>query len=98
MGRDVSDLISRCKLFNKLATVQTLAEAYAVIQGMEPEDAEYVRHGRWIREYIRPGVFKYIGWTCDQCGFRNSNDYAPSQDKYCKVCGAKMDKKEGEQT
>ena len=78
--------------------VQTLAEAFAVIQGMEPEDAEYVRHGRWIREYIRPGVFKYIGWTCDQCGFRNSNDYAPSQDKYCKVCGAKMDKKEGEQT
>ena len=39
----MSDLISRCKLFNQLATVQTLAEAYAVIQGMEPEkDAEYV--------------------------------------------------------
>lgn len=35
----MSDLISRCKLFNKLATVQTLAEAYAVIQGMETEDA-----------------------------------------------------------
>lgn len=39
----MSDLISRCKLFNQLATVQTLAEAYAVIQGMEQEkDAEYV--------------------------------------------------------
>ena len=35
----MSDLISRCKLFNKLATVQTLAEAYAVIQGMDTEDA-----------------------------------------------------------
>lgn len=35
----MSDLISRCKLFNKLATVQTLAEAYAVIQAMETEDA-----------------------------------------------------------
>lgn len=35
----MSNLISRCKLFNKLATVQTLAEAYAVIQAMETEDA-----------------------------------------------------------
>lgn len=35
----MSDLISRCKLFNKLSTVQTLAEAYAVIQAMETEDA-----------------------------------------------------------
>ena len=38
----MSDLLSRCKLFNKLATAQTLADAFAVIQGMEPEDAEYV--------------------------------------------------------
>lgn len=35
----MSDLISRCKLFNQLATVQTLAEAYAVIQGMDTVDA-----------------------------------------------------------
>lgn len=34
----MSDLISRCKLFNSLAKVQTLGEAYAVIQGMEAED------------------------------------------------------------
>ena len=30
----MSDLISRCELFNRLAPVQTLADAYAVIQGM----------------------------------------------------------------
>ncbi len=36
------NLISRCKLFNQLATAQTLADAFSVIQGMEPEDAEYV--------------------------------------------------------
>ena len=35
----MSDLISRCALFNKLATVQTLGEAYGVIQGMETVDA-----------------------------------------------------------
>ena len=46
----MSDLISRCKLFNQLATVQTLAEAYAVIQGMEPEDAIPVE---WIMEQAK---------------------------------------------
>lgn len=35
----MSDLISRCALFNKLATVQTLGEAYGVIQGMDTVDA-----------------------------------------------------------
>ena len=46
----MSDLISRCKLFNQLATVQTLAEAYAIIQGMEPEDAIPVE---WILEQAK---------------------------------------------
>ena len=35
----MSDLISRCELFNRLAPVQTLGEAYGIIQGMEPVDA-----------------------------------------------------------
>ena len=35
----MSDLLSRCKLLNALAPVQTLGEAYGVIQGMETEDA-----------------------------------------------------------
>lgn len=52
----MNDLLSRCKLFNKLATAQTLADAFAVIQGMEPEDAEYVvRCGKcnfWDRDHI----------------------------------------------
>ena len=40
----MGDLISRCELFNKLATVQTLGEAYGIIQGMEIVDAvEVVR-------------------------------------------------------
>lgn len=46
----MSDLISRCKLFNQLATVQTLAEAYAVIQGMDTEDAIPVE---WILEQAK---------------------------------------------
>ena len=46
----MSDLLSRCKLFNQLATVQTLAEAYAVIQGMETEDAIPIE---WILEQAK---------------------------------------------
>lgn len=46
----MSDLLSRGKLFNKLATAQTLADAFAVIQGMDTEDAEcVVRCGDCIR-------------------------------------------------
>ena len=89
----MSDLISRCALFNKLATVQTLGEAYGVIQGMDTVDAVPVVHGRWIRIYSRPGVFKYLGWTCDQCGQRTGNEYAPQWYKFCPNCGARMDGK-----
>lgn len=39
----MSDLISRCELFNKLATVQTLGEAYGIIQEMPTVDAVPVR-------------------------------------------------------
>lgn len=35
----MSDLISRCELFNRLAPVQTLGEAYGIIQGMDTVDA-----------------------------------------------------------
>lgn len=35
----MNDLISRCQLFNRLATVQTIGEAYGVIQGMPTVDA-----------------------------------------------------------
>lgn len=55
------------------------------------------KHGSWIRIYSRPGVFKYLGWVCDQCGYRNGNEWAPQWHKYCPGCGAKMDKKEGEE-
>ena len=39
----MNDLISRGKLFNLLAPVQTLGEAYGIIQGMDTVDAVPVR-------------------------------------------------------
>lgn len=77
------DLISRCELFNRLAPVQTLGEAYAVIQDMPTEEQ---RTGQWIiddhDEYA----------VCDRCG-EPCATYAlgKPRDRFCKWCGAKME-------
>ena len=46
----MSDLISRGKLFNLLAPVQALGEAYGIIQGMPTVDAVPVS---WIKEQAK---------------------------------------------
>lgn len=68
-------------------------EAVYTVRKAQPVDAVPVVHGRWIRVYSRPGVFKYLGWTCDQCGQRTGNEYAPQWYKFCPNCGALMDGK-----
>lgn len=91
-----NDLISRCKLFNALAPVQTLGEAYGVIQGLETEDAEYVRHGYWKTVEDWDGDEHY---QCSVCGAEfvlidgspEDNDYL-----FCPHCGAKIDLKDGD--
>lgn len=55
----MSDLISRGKLFNLLAPVQTLGEAYGIIQEMPTVDAVPVRHGRWKED---PSGYGF--WIC----------------------------------
>ena len=85
-GVAVSDLISRGKLFNLFAPVQTLGEAYGIIQGMDTVDAVPVLHGRW-RHY--EGML-----TCSECGMEfyddimeYCGDHVP---KFCPDCGADM--------
>lgn len=82
----MSDLLSRCKLFNALAPVQTLGEAYGVIQGMETEDAEYVKHGQWIEDTF-----------CSECGWCNEVEPgfigSVNRFNFCPNCGARMDGK-----
>ena len=87
----MSDLISRCELFNRLAPVQTLGEAYGIIQGMDTVDAVPVVHGRW-RHY--EGML-----YCSECGtefyddiMEYCGDHVP---KFCPDCGALMDGKDG---
>lgn len=75
------------RIYSKMDFCEWLDDAPTV-------DAVPVVHGRWIRVYSRPGVFKYLGWTCDQCGQRTGNEYAPQWYKFCPNCGARMDGKE----
>ena len=64
------DAISRCELFNRLADVQTIADAYAVIQGMpvvEPEAKPIVYQEcanamlkMWMDKVITDGEYNRI--------------------------------------
>lgn len=87
----MNDLISRCQLFNRLATVQTIGEAYGVIQGMPTVDAVPVVHGQWKED---PSGYGF--WICSACGFVSEASAADMLYKFCPVCGAKMDGKDGE--
>ena len=55
-------------------------------------DVEPVKHGHWIREYLSYGVSRYI---CSVCKSRNlgEDEIYFEHNKFCPVCGAKMDEK-----
>lgn len=80
----MSDLISRCELFNRLAPVQTLGEAYGIIQGMDTVDAVPVRHGRWIHRTPNNGHTPPYD-ECDNCGWE-----VRIKTNFCPNCGADM--------
>ena len=79
----MSDLISRCELFNRLAPVQTLGEAYGIIQEMPTVDAVPVRHGKWLEDPDDDW-----GCRCSECGHLELYQF-----DYCSSCGARMDGK-----
>ena len=80
----MSDLISRCELFNRLASVQTLGEAYGIMQEMDTVDAVPVVHGFWIN--IMEG--NALRRKCSVCG----EVFIANSDKhdFCGCCGADM--------
>lgn len=85
----MSDLISRCELFNRLATIaappegnELKAEIYKVIQGMESADKSYTwRHYEGMIYCGKCGAEFYDN-IIEYCG----DDYP----KYCPECGARM--------
>ena len=63
----MSGLIRRADLFNLLATAKTLAEAYAVIQGMPEVDAVEVVRCKDCKYWER--YSKSLGYCKDMYGF-----------------------------
>lgn len=91
----MSGLIRRAELFNELAPVQTLGEAYAVIQGLPEVDAVEVVHGWWKAVKVDEDDYKRI---CSCCG--EEAPFDESEDVYllyphCPWCGASLDIKGG---
>lgn len=90
----MSDLISRCELFNRLATIPVPAEAnefkakiYEVIQEMETSDRP---QGEWIfdPEILCSDIGVYsAGYRCSVCG---KDYFKVDRMNYCPNCGAKM--------
>lgn len=62
------------------------------IDAMPTVDAVPVAHGRWKED---PSGYGF--WICSACGFVSEASAADMLYKFCPVCGAKMDGKDGEQ-
>lgn len=88
------DTISRCELFNRLATLPAPAEAnkfkaevYKIIQEMETEDRP---QGEWMFDpeilVFDKGVY-FAGYRCSVCG----KEYFKADGMhYCPNCGCRM--------
>lgn len=80
----MNDLISKAKLFNRLATVQTLGEAYAVIQDMPTAER---KTGEWIKHSI--GEHTPWGFDCSECGeWFVVGEEVIKKYNYCPNCGS----------
>lgn len=78
----MGDLISRGKLFNLLAPVQTLGEAYGIIQGMPTVDAVPVVRCRDC-EYWKTVEGVYLSKKVKFCTYHINNQYARHDEDFC---------------
>lgn len=64
-------------------------EFYPTKPNDEERYGEYVKvkHGRWID--VEPAPWGQVYETCSECGIRQTLD--KGKDKFCGVCGARMD-------
>lgn len=88
-----TDLISRCKLFNRLATLPAPAEAntfkaevYKILQEMETEDRP---QGEWIKFGLGRGTRILFCTNCER-RIEVPLSQGDSNYDYCPNCGARM--------
>ena len=91
-----SDLISRCELFNRLATVKDLGEAFAVIQGMPTEESQITfckdctKHNK-RRGYFYDGTIVGIKDCCPLVEIRGKAKGHEFDYQYCVYAERRID-------
>lgn len=86
----MSDLISRCELFNRLATIQAdtpnemKGKIYEVIQEAPTIDRP---KGEWIERQNRDGSLYH---QCSECNYYDDERDDLSGYNFCPDCGADM--------
>ena len=83
---DVDELIRKINEYECYSYDSEISRICELINDAPARDVEPVRHGHWIND------IHYPNWTCSECGDHEGN----KTDKYCHICGAKMDEKEQE--
>ena len=93
----MNDLISRSKLLAYMDRVSASGSLYVAddlfdaVKAAPAEDAEFVRHARWVNEsYIGEGEAHF---NCSKCGAGETHRLDVPV-PYCWKCGAKMYAKE----
>ena len=70
------------------------AEMWDEFNDVERVDAVPVRHGRWVHH---PEIGWGSTWLCSECGEKTVETVmGEPRYKFCPMCGAKMDRKDGD--
>ena len=62
---------------------------YSGIAHAKPKQPER-KKGRWMRHFVRPGVYADLYWHCSECDFKYADNWTHKW-KYCPGCGAVME-------
>ena len=85
-----SDDTARSKNEYLFGMQQRLETCIELVEDAPTVDAVPVVHGRWKED-----TGGYGFWICSHCGFVSEASGADMLYKFCPVCGAKMDGKDG---
>ena len=88
MGR----MIDADALLDRIPNLYERREVSRWVDEAPTVDAVPVKHGRWKED---PSGYGF--WICSACGFVSEASAADMLYKFCPVCGAKMDGKDGEE-